>query len=279
MKMIIRFPGGLSKALTLSYDDGVVFDRRLIEIMKKNGIKGAFNINAGCFPSYENTKSRRLHEDEVVDLYESNGMEVAVHSYSHSFLEHIPDGHMTYEILKDKLELEKLFGKIIRGGAYAYGNCGERSVEALRLCGIDYLRTTTSTGKFSLPSEPLLLNPTCKHKDPKLFEYLADFLKPITSPHQAPKLFYVWGHSYEFEDDGNWDLIEKFCEEAGGHDDVWYATNIEIIDYLNAYKRLRLSADGTICYNPTSTEICFFAHGKIFTVKPGETIKVEKDTD
>ena len=82
MKMIVRFPGGLTKALTLSYDDGIMFDRRLIEIMKKNGIKGAFNINAGCFPSYENTKSRRLHEDEVVDLYESNGMEVAIHSYS-----------------------------------------------------------------------------------------------------------------------------------------------------------------------------------------------------
>lgn len=275
MKMIIRFPGGLAKALTLSYDDGVIFDRRLIEIMQKNGIKGAFNINAGCFPTPENTKSRRLRREEAVELYENSGMEVAIHSYSHSFLEHLPDGHMAYEILKDKEELEKLFGKIIRGGAYAYGNCGEKSVETLRICGIDYFRTTTSTGKFSLPSEPLTLNPTCKHKDPKLFDYLADFSKPLTSPHQAPKLFYVWGHSYEFEDDNNWDIIEKFCEEAGGHDDVWYATNIEIIDYLNAYKRLRLSADGTICHNPTTTEIFFFVNGKTLSVKPGETITIE----
>ena len=35
----IRFlwPNGLKKALTFSYDDGVVQDRRLIKIMRKNG--------------------------------------------------------------------------------------------------------------------------------------------------------------------------------------------------------------------------------------------------
>lgn len=44
-----RFPGGLSHALTLSYDDGVETDRRLIDIMRAHGLKGTFNINAGYF--------------------------------------------------------------------------------------------------------------------------------------------------------------------------------------------------------------------------------------
>jgi len=34
----LRFPGGRAKALTLSYDDGVETDIRLIEIMKKHGL-------------------------------------------------------------------------------------------------------------------------------------------------------------------------------------------------------------------------------------------------
>ena len=37
----MRFPGGLTKALTLSYDDGVEQDARLMEIMQKHGLKGA----------------------------------------------------------------------------------------------------------------------------------------------------------------------------------------------------------------------------------------------
>lgn len=47
--IFMRFPGGKSKALTLSYDDGVAQDIRLIEIMKKHGLKGTFNINSGLY--------------------------------------------------------------------------------------------------------------------------------------------------------------------------------------------------------------------------------------
>ena len=43
----LRYPGGLAKAVTFSYDDGVEQDIRLVEIFNKNGIKGTFNINTG----------------------------------------------------------------------------------------------------------------------------------------------------------------------------------------------------------------------------------------
>ena len=47
--IFMRFPGGKTRALTLSYDDGVEQDIRLIEIMKKNGLKGTFNVNSGLY--------------------------------------------------------------------------------------------------------------------------------------------------------------------------------------------------------------------------------------
>lgn len=47
MKMILK--DGKTKVLTLSYDDGVVQDIRLIEIMNKYGLKGTFNINSGMY--------------------------------------------------------------------------------------------------------------------------------------------------------------------------------------------------------------------------------------
>ena len=43
------FPGGKSRAFTLSYDDGVVQDRRLAEIFRKRGLKCTFNIGSGLF--------------------------------------------------------------------------------------------------------------------------------------------------------------------------------------------------------------------------------------
>ena len=37
------YPGGKIKALTFSYDDGVRFDGKLIEIFNRYGMKGTFN--------------------------------------------------------------------------------------------------------------------------------------------------------------------------------------------------------------------------------------------
>ena len=43
----LRFPGGKPKCITLSYDDGVEQDIRLIALMEQYGFKGTFNLNYG----------------------------------------------------------------------------------------------------------------------------------------------------------------------------------------------------------------------------------------
>ena len=47
MNIFMRFPEGKKKALTLSYDDGVHQDKRLIQILNRYGIRATFNINSG----------------------------------------------------------------------------------------------------------------------------------------------------------------------------------------------------------------------------------------
>lgn len=88
------------------------------------------------------------------------------------------------------------------------------------------------------------------------------------------KLFYLWGHSYEFEQHNNWEVIRAFCEKMSGKKDIWYATNIEIVDYLNASRQLRTSADGHIVFNPTATDIWVENKGAVMTIKAGETVSV-----
>ena len=47
--LFLRFPGGKIKTLTLSYDDGVEQDEKLVDLMVKYGLKGTFNLNSGVY--------------------------------------------------------------------------------------------------------------------------------------------------------------------------------------------------------------------------------------
>lgn len=272
----MRFPGGRHKALTLSYDDGTWEDIRLVDQMVQYGLKGTFNINSGLYPS-EDRKSIRMPLHRALELYQPAGMEVALHSLTHSILSCLPENICTYEILQDRLNHERDYDCIVRGMAYPEGtiSASDSVVSSLRQCGIAYARTTVSTERFDIPADWLRLPATCHHKNPRLMELAERFVKDPFE--RSPGLFYLWGHSREFAMDlpnNNWGILERFSQYMGGRDDIWYATNIEIFDYVHAYKQLIFSADGTKVWNPTSMQVWIKADGALRTVAPGETIRL-----
>ena len=81
--------------------------------------------------------------------------------------------------------------------------------------------------------------------------------------------------SFEFDRNENWERLIDICEKLSGHDEIWYATNIEICDYVAAYKSLRYSADGHMVYNPTLYEIFIDVDSKLCSIKSGETICID----
>ena len=269
--IFIRFPGGRSKALTFSYDDGVQQDIRLAGIFKKYRMKATFNINSGTLGS---TSGNRLTPEQVEVLYTPDLFEVACHTYTHPFLEKCDSAVALSEVLYDRREIEKLFGREAHGMAYPYGTYSDEVIDICRTAGIYYSRTTQSHTTFQLPSEWLTWHPTCHHTNPKLFELADKMLSSEPGVRQDPWLFYVWGHSYEFDRHNNWARIEEFCEKMSGKDDIWYATNMDIYRYCRSFSRLKYSADGKIIYNPTADELWFTeADGKMYSIKPGETVK------
>ena len=290
MKTFMRFPQGKPKALTFSYDDGVISDRKLIGILDKYNLKCTFNINSGLFASEEFAKAnfdnptRRMTAKEAYDTYMNSGHEVAAHGLTHSFMEQLPGAMAAYETLEDRLNLEKMFKTIVRGMAYPFGTHSDKVVEALANSGIVYSRTVITTGKFDIPTDWLRLSATCHHKNPRLDELADAFIGELpNTANQKPRLFYVWGHSYEFVNDDNWDVIENFAAKVSNKEDVWYATNIEIYDYIQAYNSLIFSADGSFVSNPTATELWFtiseasndfIYKDELICVKPGETKKI-----
>ncbi len=278
-RVVMRFPGGRAKAVTMSYDDGVEQDARLLEIMKANGLKGTFNLNSGLYApegtvySQEKIVSRVMTRAQTTALFSDSGMEVAAHGLNHPFLEQLSPQMCAYEVLQDRINLENQFGTIIRGLAYPFGTYDDKVVACLKSCGIAYARTVKSTGTFELPSDWLRLGPTCHHNDPRLMELARTFVDKIII--NKSWLFYLWGHSYEFDKNDNWNVIEEFAKFIGSREDIWYATNMEIFDYVTAYQNLKFSVDGKRVVNPTAYEIWIEADHKNYCIKPGKEMVLE----
>ncbi len=278
----MRFPEGRAKTLTLSYDDAVEQDARLIEILDKYGIKAAFHINSGCLAPEgtvypEGQVHRRMTKEQALKLYIGSGHEVAAHTCAHEFIDALPSVVVIDEVLSDRLNLEKDFGKIVRGMSYPYGVLNDSVVEIMRACGIAYSRTTVSTEHFEMPKDWLRLAATCHHGNPRLMEIAEKFIKDPANA--KPKMFYLWGHSYEFEQKNNWNVIEEFCQYMGGRDDIWYATGIEIYEYTKAFESLVWSSNMEMVTNPSAIPLWFrYAlngeHSHIVKVDAGETCRL-----
>lgn len=270
-EVFMRFLGGREKALTLSYDDGVFADKRLIALLNRYNLKCTFNLNSGIFG---NMAHGRMPREETIKTFSNCGHEIAAHGSRHLFLTKVDKMRGIYDVISDKKELENIFGSVVCGFAYPYGAFSEEIKDYLKLVGIKYARTTNSTGLFEIPDDFLELNPTCHHEDPRLTGMTDRFLN--TYPHdfvkeREPYLFYVWGHSYEFDEKDNWHIIEKFAEKVSGFNDVWYATNGEIYRYVTAYNSLEFSVDAERVYNPSALDVWFEKEKKIFCAKAGQT--------
>ncbi len=277
----LRFPGGRLRAFSLSYDDGVGTDLRLMDIMRRHGLKGTFNISSRFLsvPEYdldvEKNPTGRFSLRQVVKHYAD--FEVATHGATHPFYAQLPTSAAVYDIVKDREVLERAFGRIIRGHAYPNGSFTEETVAAFRAAGILYARTTERTGNFALPEDPLRYGATAHHKHGDM-DGLIDRFFAAPCYATSPYLFCVWGHSYEFERDNNWQIIEHIAERVGGHDEVWYAGLGEIFEYIAAYRSLVHSMDSNLVYNPTAQTVWLAtdaSNKSILSIGPGETVRLD----
>lgn len=274
----MRFPEGRSKALTFSYDDGVKADKHLLKIFEKYGLKGTFNLNSRLFDC--ECWHGRMDEIETFETFKDCGQEIALHGARHVFLGKIPLAESVKEIADNRSYLEEKFGRIVRGMAYAYSGFNDDILRILKDLGVAYARTTRPTYSFKIPEHWLTLDPTCHHADGKLLELTDKFLS--SSPeddykNREPWLFYVWGHSYEFDDNDNWKILENLGKSVAGRKDIWFATNIEIYDYVQAYKNLVFSIDGERVFNPSYMPVWMELRGKVYKIDGGKQIKFDKD--
>ena len=228
---------GKLKALTFSYDDAVLQDKRLIEIFNKYGLKGTFNLNSELLGTENYLIREGVHVDHIKvkaeDVkYVYAGHEVAAHTLTHPSLPKTEDAEVIRQVEQDRLNLSELVGYEVVGMAYPGGgvNNDERVAKLIREnTGILYARSTVTTGSFEPFRNLYLYEGTIYHHAEwdKLFETGQKFLDLKA---ETPQVMYIWGHAYEFDIyPERWAMFEEFCKMMSGKSDIFYGTNKEVL--------------------------------------------------
>ena len=206
---------------------------------------------------------------ETARLY--SGHEIACHTVSHGWCANMPAVSVLNETLKDRLILEKIAGYPVMRYVIP-----ERKLQR----GINIRNEKLRNCVFKNYPVKSQFHPSGK------FYALAPDLPPprstatdwtnsweILTRNGNVRCFYTWGHSHELRTEQDWDNMRRICETLAGNEKIWYATNIEIYRYMTDCRRLVVSADENIIYNPTATDIWIEKDKKdIIKVPAGTTV-------
>lgn len=265
------YPGGKKKAFNISYDDGVIQDIRFVQLLNRYGLKGTFNLNYGLMRSgftwvHEcGMTVRRLREWEVSAIYE--GHEIASHSYSHPYFDHMAESEILKELGSDKFFLEKLTGREVAGYATPFYYYSDLMADCVRHCGFEYARISEESNDYSVPDDFFRWRGSKFHWD----DDLEDFTQGFLQSDQELALCQLVGHSYDLDVMDMWERMERICCSVGSSPDVWAATHLELVRYLRAMNTAWVT-DREI-KNESNVQLWFEVDGAIVKLQPGETIR------
>lgn len=227
---------GKLKAVTFSFDDGVTQDKRAIDILNKYNLKATFNLNSSLLGlkgeldrNGRIASHNKINPQDVKDVYIDH--EIAVHTLTHPLLTRESDSAITWQVEEDRKALSNLVGYEVVGMAYPCGgvNNDDRVASVIKnTTGVKYARTTVSTHNFDLQDNLFRFNPTVYYCEvDKMFELAKEFISLKTD---SPKIFYIWGHTYEMDAEYiSWENFEKFCELISNKEDIFYGTNTQVL--------------------------------------------------
>ena len=198
------------KYFIFSIDDGTIYDRKVVEIFNRYGIKGTFNLNSGLdgFVWFLNGRPiERQFLKENPGLYD--GHEVASHSLTHPHLTMCPGEIIVKEVGKDIVNLETIFGREIHTFAFPFHDSDDRCVEIIKhLHNIKVIRHSAEDKSFKFPEDLLHVKITSLDVNEAL-SLVDDFIKD-----DEAELFTFVSHAYDFEVNQTYDKLEELCQKV-----------------------------------------------------------------
>ena len=217
------------KIVSLSFDDGTIYDKRFIDLLNKYGLKATFNLNSGLdnfIWYYEDKPIRRLNLEESKDIY--NGHEVASHSLTHPYFSSLDEKRQIQEVEEDILNLEKIFSRKIEGFAFPFIDQTEANIQVVKNnIDLKYIRCSIFTEKI-LPKDRYHVGINALYDDKDIYEKLERYKSNIL----PNSLFVIAGHSYEFEVKNDWEKIEKLLKYLKENDELLVLPLIDAVKLL-----------------------------------------------
>ena len=217
------------KIVSLSFDDGTIYDKRFIGLLNKYGLRATFNLNSGLDDFiwyYEDKPIRRLNLEESKEIYK--GHEVASHSLTHPYFSSLDEKRQIREVEEDILNLEKIFSRKIEGFAFPFIDQTEANIQVVKNnIDLKYIRCSIFTEKI-LPKDRYHVGINALYDDKDIYEKLERYKSNIL----PNSLFVIAGHSYEFEVKNDWEKIEKLLKYLKENDELLVLPLIDAIKLI-----------------------------------------------
>ena len=265
------YPNGARKAVTLRFDDGPSADRKMVEMLNRYHMKATFYLVRSKLDSGYGVRA-----DEVKELY--RGHEIANHTFSHKDprRHELSSEFIEKDLADGKRALEELIGTDVWGYAYVCSTFGDIGAD-------EYKRLLAKTGhKYAImgrenhcfepdANDRFDVGQSFRFTDGALIQKAEEF---CALDEKELSMMLVMAHTYEFDDQKyscDWEKAELFYKVVSGRDDIWYATNGEVVRYLlDAREYLK----GESMQNTTSSTLYISANGNVIPLAPGETLKI-----
>ncbi|MGL6259265.1 polysaccharide deacetylase family protein [Vibrio sp. WXL210] len=188
------------------WDDGLVSDIRLTELLRSFDAKATFNL-CRDFHHQQRRVMWRYQENDVVvlashellDVY--GGFCVANHSLSHPCLTDLSRDEIHRQVTDNKHWLEDTFCRSIEGFCYPFGAHDQTTQQIVVESGHRYARTVSQQIIPFSQQDPFVLSPSCHFLDPDFWHYYEQAVEV--------GVFYFWGHSYELLSEAMWQQFER----------------------------------------------------------------------
>ena len=266
------YPNGKPKAFNATYDDGVLQDVRFVDLLNKYHLKGTFNLNSGLMEKefeWVHEKGfvvKRLSKDKAISLYQ--GHEVACHTLTHPYMDHLSEAEILYELQADKKNLEKLFGREIRGFAVPFEYYSELIENCVKQSGFSYARISEESRSFTPQKDYYKWKTTIFHT----VDSLVDIVQQFMDTDEELALLQIVGHSYDLDAENMWDKMESVFLRIASQNDILPMTTIELIEYLQAMDQAEIT--DRYIQNNSVISLWFSINGVPCEVKPMESIEL-----
>ncbi len=193
------------------WDDGIVDDIRLSDILRRYNAGATFCLNPGLYRGersfgwiHGGREVWRLGINELPAVYD--GFEVCSHSMTHPYLTELSADRLDWEVRASRDVLQGIFKQPVLGFSYPFNAYNEFVKASVRSAGYIWARSGQNGENVFPPDDPLEFNFSCHFLSPDFWRRFDDAMK-------SDSVFFFWGHSCEIINETMWKDFETIIEK------------------------------------------------------------------